>query len=45
MVLFQQDTTKSASMVRKNKMAGLDDDYRQSAYWMTLFIVSCLFNR
>jgi predicted transposase YbfD/YdcC len=28
MALFKQDTTKSASMARKKKMAGLDDDYR-----------------
>ena len=27
MALFKQDTTKSASMARKKKMAGLDDDY------------------
>ena len=28
MALFKQDDTKSASMARKKKMAGLDDDYR-----------------
>ncbi|WP_033015316.1 ISAs1 family transposase [Pseudoalteromonas sp. BSi20495] len=28
MALFKQDTTKSVSMARKKKMAGLDDDYR-----------------
>jgi len=28
MALFKRDTTKSASMARKKKMAGLDDDYR-----------------
>ena len=27
MALFKQDTTKTASMARKKKMAGLDDDY------------------
>lgn len=26
--LFKQDTTRKASMVRKKKMAALDDDYR-----------------
>lgn len=30
MTLFKQDTTKSASMARKKKMAGLDDDYRST---------------
>ena len=30
MALFKKDTTKSASMARKKKMAGLDDDYRSS---------------
>ena len=30
MALFKRDTTKSASMVRKKKMAGLDDDYRST---------------
>lgn len=30
MALFKQDTTKSASMARKKKMAGLDDDYRST---------------
>ncbi|MGP5157764.1 ISAs1 family transposase [Pseudoalteromonas prydzensis] len=30
MVLFKQDTTKTASMARKKKMAGLDDDYRST---------------
>lgn len=28
--LFKQDTTKTASMARKKKMAGLDDDYRST---------------
>ncbi len=28
--LFKQDTTKSASMTRKKKMTGLDDDYRST---------------
>jgi hypothetical protein len=28
MAVLKQDTTKSASMARKKKMAGLDDDYR-----------------
>jgi hypothetical protein len=28
MVLFKRDETKSASMARKKKMAGLDDEYR-----------------
>mgnify|MGYP000210711996 FL=1 len=28
MALFKRDATKSASMARKKKMAGLDDDYR-----------------
>ncbi len=28
MALFKRDTTKTASMARKKKMAGLDDDYR-----------------
>jgi len=28
MALFKQDTTKSACMARKKKMARLDDDYR-----------------
>ncbi|MCP4054869.1 MAG: ISAs1 family transposase, partial [Mesoflavibacter sp.] len=30
MALFKQDTTKTASMARKKKMAGLDDDYRST---------------
>jgi len=30
MALFKQDDTKSASMARKKKMAGLDDDYRST---------------
>jgi len=30
MTLFKQDTTKSASMARKKKMAGLDDNYRST---------------
>lgn len=30
MALFKKDTTKSASMARKKKMAGLDDDYRST---------------
>jgi predicted transposase YbfD/YdcC len=30
MALFKQDGTKSASMARKKKMAGLDDDYRST---------------
>ena len=30
MTLFKQDETKSASMARKKKMAGLDDDYRST---------------
>jgi predicted transposase YbfD/YdcC len=30
MALFKQDKTKSASMARKKKMAGLDDDYRSA---------------
>lgn len=30
MALFKQDTTKSASMARKKKMAGLDDNYRST---------------
>jgi len=30
MTLFKQDTTKSASMARKKKMAELDDDYRST---------------
>lgn len=30
MALFKQDNTKSASMARKKKMAGLDDDYRST---------------
>jgi predicted transposase YbfD/YdcC len=30
MALFKQDTTQSASMARKKKMAGLDDDFRSS---------------
>lgn len=30
MALFKQDTTKSASMARKKKMAGLDDSYRST---------------
>jgi len=30
MALFKQDETKSASMARKKKMAGLDDDYRST---------------
>jgi hypothetical protein len=28
MALLKQDTTKSASMARKKRMAGLDNDYR-----------------
>lgn len=28
MVLFKQDETKSASMARKKKLAGQDDNYR-----------------
>ena len=28
--LFNQDTTKLASMARKNKMTGLNDDYRST---------------
>jgi len=28
MALFKQDISKSASLGRKKKMAGLDDDYR-----------------
>jgi hypothetical protein len=28
MTLFKHDTTKSASMARKKKMVGLNDDYR-----------------
>ena len=28
--LFKQDKTKSASMARKKKMAGLDDDFRST---------------
>ncbi|WKD26014.1 ISAs1 family transposase [Pseudoalteromonas sp. KG3] len=30
MALFKQDTTKTASIARKKKMAGLDDDYRST---------------
>lgn len=30
MALFKQDDTKSASMARKKKMAGLDDNYRST---------------
>ena len=30
MALFKRDTTKSASMARKKKMAGLDDNYRST---------------
>jgi predicted transposase YbfD/YdcC len=30
MALFKQDETKSASMARKKKMAGLDDEYRST---------------
>ena len=30
MALFKRDETKSASMARKKKMAGLDDDYRST---------------
>jgi predicted transposase YbfD/YdcC len=30
MALFKQDETKSASMARKKKMAGLDDNYRST---------------
>lgn len=30
MALFKQDTTKSASMARKKKMAGLDDNNRST---------------
>ena len=30
MALFKQDTTKTASMARKKKLAGLDDDYRST---------------
>jgi len=30
MALFKQDTTMSASMARKKKMAGLDDDFRST---------------
>ena len=30
MALFKRDITKSASMARKKKMAGLDDDYRST---------------
>ena len=30
MALFKRDTTKSASMARKKKMAGLDDEYRST---------------
>ncbi|WP_283710638.1 ISAs1 family transposase [Pseudoalteromonas prydzensis] len=30
MALFKQGTTKTASMARKKKMAGLDDDYRST---------------
>lgn len=30
LALFKQDETKSASMARKKKMAGLDDDYRSA---------------
>jgi hypothetical protein len=30
MALFKQDDTKSASIVRKKKMAGLDDDYHST---------------
>jgi len=30
MALFKQDETKTASMARKMKMAGLDEDYRST---------------
>ena len=30
LTLFKQDETKSASLARKKKMAGLDDDYRST---------------
>ncbi len=30
MALFKQDNTKSVSIARKKKMAGLDDDYRST---------------
>ncbi|WP_277344405.1 hypothetical protein [Psychromonas sp. SA13A] len=30
MALFKQDTSKSASMAAKKKMAGLDDKYRST---------------
>ncbi len=30
MTLFKQDNTKSASIARKKKIAGLDDDYRST---------------
>jgi len=30
MALFKLDATKSASMARKKKVAGLDDDYRST---------------
>ncbi|MEZ9441349.1 ISAs1 family transposase, partial [Vibrio atlanticus] len=30
MALFKRDKTQSASMARKKKMAGLDDDYRST---------------
>jgi hypothetical protein len=30
MALFKQDTTKSASMARKKKMAGLEDNFRST---------------
>ncbi len=30
MALFKQNTTKSASMARKKKMAGIGDDYRST---------------
>ncbi len=32
MALFKQDTTKSASMARKRKMAGLNDAYRSTLF-------------
>ncbi|MFT5759011.1 MAG: hypothetical protein ACI9LM_003760, partial [Alteromonadaceae bacterium] len=30
MALFKRDETKTASMARKKKMAGLDDEYRST---------------
>jgi hypothetical protein len=30
MAIFKRDTTKSTGIARKNKMAGLDDDYRST---------------